>query len=31
MFLLYLVLAIGLIYGGIYFMLSRSMEQNFAG
>ncbi len=31
MFLLYLLLAIALLYGGIYFMLSRSIQQNFVG
>jgi len=31
MLLLYFVLAVALLYGGVYFILSRSIAQNFAG
>ncbi len=31
MLLLYIILAVGLLYGGVYFILSRSIQQNFAG
>jgi len=31
MFLIYILLAIALLYGGLYLMLSRSFQQNFVG